>query len=510
MTEQSDNSWGHMWRDILEYLNLLNLWQDSSFTTPSSVELMLGEPWFSNGLFVLFGFPIALLISTEILFWLQRKNSPWLSFTRHIRNWLIPSFFAHILLLHVLNFSSESVSVRLVLTLFWVVFIYSALKLLDTLIFSKNSQFQLQQQVPKLLIDFLRLFLVLLGAAFVLAKVWHLDLAQLLTALSVGSLVLGLALQNVMGSLFSGIALLSSRPFSVGDWIKIREIEGQVTSMDWRAVSLKDRQGDLVVIPNAMIAEESFHNYSQPSIRHIETLLLNFSYEDPPNQVKACLMDAALACEFILSEPKPEVELEHYGDFNVSYRVNYVIEDYAKQPEIRDDFVSRVWYISRRYQLRFAARPHMRTGKTETVSLALFEQLDKLSNLDLPKADQEQLLQHAHIDNYGKGEILLNKGDLAKAFYMLLEGEAVELIQINHSDEPLNHLRQGDFIGAASMIRRMPSNVSVKALSDLKVLAVDINAMQQVLQHHVHIAQHLENLVEMRENRIRKILENRS
>ena len=505
MITSQANNWAQIWDDIVAQLQSLVNWEALDLDAVSNLQLMLSQDWFFSGVFVLFGFPIALLIITELLHWLQKNHSPWLFLAQQMRNWLIPSFFAYVLFSHVLDLAPESGGIKLVLTLFWVVFIYSILKLLDTLIFTDKSPLQLQKQIPKLLIDFLRLFLVLLGAAFVLSKVWHLDLGRLLTALSVGSLVLGLALQNVMGSLFSGVALLSSRPFSVGDWIKIKEIEGKITSMDWRAVSLENRQGDRVVIPNAMIAEEIFYNYSQPTRLHVESIRLVFSHKDAPNQVKSCLIAAALATKHILKQPKPWVKLDCYDDIGIVYLVNYVIDDYKLKPYIYNDFISRIWYISRRYQVHLATNSRQISEQNPAEPENLLQELQKLRCLDLPVSEWQQLLEHAKVEIYGNNEIILQQGELAPAFYIILDGLACEFIQAN---EKLSTLHRGDFIGTASMIRHTPSRVSVQVIEDVRVLAVDTHTMYHILQHHVHIAQHLENLVEIRENRIKKILEN--
>ena len=124
--------------------------------------------------------------------------------------------------------------------------IHAALSLLNVVLFEQAEADTWRSRVPKLLIDLARLFLILLSTAFVLASVWNADLAGLVTALGVSSLVIGLALQDTLGSVMSGIALLFERPFSVGDWLELDGVVGQVIDINWRAVRLLTLEQEMV------------------------------------------------------------------------------------------------------------------------------------------------------------------------------------------------------------------------------------------------------------------------
>jgi small-conductance mechanosensitive channel len=145
--------------------------------------------------------------------------------------------------------------------------------------------------VPKLLIDLARLFLILLSTAFVLGSVWNADLAGLVTALGVSSLVIGLALQDTLGSVMSGIALLFERPFSVGDWLELDGVVGQVIDINWRAVRLLTLEQEMVVIPHKLISSTMIRNFTQPNRIHAERIRIGFSYNHPPNLARQVLKE---------------------------------------------------------------------------------------------------------------------------------------------------------------------------------------------------------------------------
>ena len=130
----------------------------------------------------------------------------------------------------------------------------AALAFLNLMLFNPSRAASGRVRIPKLLLDILRFFFVVCGAAVIISTIWGVNLGSLVTALGVGSVVIGLALQDTLGSLFSGIALVSARHFRVGDWVRFGNDEGPVLSQNWRTVTIKTRSGDALVMPNGVIA----------------------------------------------------------------------------------------------------------------------------------------------------------------------------------------------------------------------------------------------------------------
>ena len=172
-----------------------------------------------------------------------------------------------------------------------------------------------------------------------------------MTALGLSSIVIALALQDTLGSVMSGIALLFERPFSVGDWLQVGDIVGQVIDINWRSVRLQTLDREMVIIPHKSIGGEIIHNYNRPSRVHAQRIALTFSYNDPPNVAKQVLEATALETKGILNEPPPRVFTLSSGDFAITYEVKFFIEDHAEVEEIRDRFVTRVWYAAQRNNL---------------------------------------------------------------------------------------------------------------------------------------------------------------
>jgi len=96
----------------------------------------------------------------------------------------------------------------------------------------------------------------------------------LLTFLGAGTVALGLSLQDVLKNFFSGVFLLMERPFRVGDFIRVRDVEGEVQGIDVRTTLVRINDGSLVMIPNSLVFTEMLTNRSKSGTRRIDLVVV--------------------------------------------------------------------------------------------------------------------------------------------------------------------------------------------------------------------------------------------
>ncbi len=171
----------------------------------------------------------------------------------------------------------------------------------------------------------------------------HLSLLPLLTTSAVTSLVLGLALQPILGNFFSGLVITLEQPFRINDWIKYQEIEGRVSRVTWRTTHLRTRDNDTVVVPNSKIADTEILNYFLPHPLHLERIYVGIHYRTPPYRVKQALLDVAERVDSILKKPSPAVYLHSFDESSISYELRIWIEDIANRPRIASHVRSEIW-----------------------------------------------------------------------------------------------------------------------------------------------------------------------
>lgn len=196
---------------------------------------------------------------------------------------------------------------------------------------------------------------VAIGTAYFIAAVLvlklvlpNLDMSSLVATSAVTSLVLGLALQPILGNFFAGLVISLERPFRINDWIQFDGTDGRVVEITWRTTHLRTRNNDDLVIPNATIANQQLVNYFYPHPLHMERIYIGAHYKTPPYRVKQACLDAIAEVPSVLEKPSPSVFLHSFDDSAITYEVRIWIEDIAHMPRIVSHVKSLLWEKFRR------------------------------------------------------------------------------------------------------------------------------------------------------------------
>ncbi len=476
------------------------------------------ESWLAWGVGLLIGFPLLTILFGEMLSRIESGGDRSRSSLGSTLYFVLPSLVVWLLLTNVLELPDGNVWVRIAASVFWISLIYLALSAFNLFWSSHSAGEGWQSRIPSLVLNIARLFFILLGVAFVMSSVWGIDLGKMLAALGVGSIVLGLALQDTLGGLFAGITLISARQFKVGDWLRTGEVTGQVVTVNWYSVTLRTLENDLLVIPNSVLARDTFRNYSHPSPVHMERVIIRFWEEHPPNLVRKALLEAAQATPGVLEEPAPRVILRELADDAGAYEALLCFDDYGKVDEIRDAFLTRAWYAAKRYNIVFPyedyqlyhfAGSEMNLGSDDLVKPEeLVERLLELEVFSLSRHAMEEITRGARIQRFGAGEQILAAGVECNDFSVILTGTAQRYVTDREGREQgMGSAEPGDLIGIVAALRRSRNLVSVYAASDVQVVELARNAVEKVLKANPRFAQELEEDIEARIETIGAILQ---
>jgi small-conductance mechanosensitive channel len=219
--------------------------------------------------------------------------------------------------------------------------------MVNHLFFSEDNIITGKASIPKLARDIIHFLLILLASTLVFSSIWGFDLGNMLAALGVGSFVIGLALQEPLGNLFNGIALLIAKPFENGDWIEIGEDTGKVVDFNWRSAKILNRFNEMIIIPNNILAKERLKNLSRPNKIHADLVEIGFSYNDDPVKVKEALVEIAIASKNVLSVPEPVAIVMGYKDFYINYGLKFFINDYADQILLKDEMMTKIYAVTK-------------------------------------------------------------------------------------------------------------------------------------------------------------------
>lgn len=149
----------------------------------------------------------------------------------------------------------------------------------------------LDTKVDQILIPFfskvLR-FLIIALAFVVIASNWGYDVNGFIAGLGLGGLAFALAAKDLLANIFSGIVIITDKPFSIGDWIKTTEVEGTVIDINFRSTKIRTFEYALVTVPNSNLVNAPIVNYTKRQLRRI-TFNLGVSPHTDSNTLKTCI-----------------------------------------------------------------------------------------------------------------------------------------------------------------------------------------------------------------------------
>ncbi len=214
-------------------------------------DLILWPNW---PLILVLGYPAFTIAILEFSRHLDARAPSASSILRHVAYVLLPTGALWLILRLLAKLPAHDNAVRLAETAFALTGLYLLFRVAQAVLMSLVEE---QMRAPKLLLDILRIGLSLIWGSVVVSNIWKINLASLLAAMGVGSIALAFALQEFLGNLLSGMALLSAHKFNIGDWIMVEGKPAEVVEMDWRTVTLVTANGDRVVVANSTLAKGS-------------------------------------------------------------------------------------------------------------------------------------------------------------------------------------------------------------------------------------------------------------
>lgn len=466
------------------------------------------------GLFLIIGFPILTIIFGEVKNYLRQQANPLEVFVGNLQRLVLPPLVILLILQQLLDLTG--ITLQILDTVLWVAIVYTALSLLKVILISEDKEYPWQVTVPNLFFQVARGAIVLGIGAYILGGVWRVDLSQIAAALGVGSIVVALALQDTLSNLVSGFLLLLENPFRKGDWLNVQEIEGQVIEMNWRSVRLQTVEGNVVIIPNGALGQETIVNYNLPNPARGIWIEIGFSYNDPPNKIKKMLREVLMETKGVeLDKGFKIVATGPYEDSFITYRIMFMAASYIATFKARSDFRTRLYYAAKRngvavpFPIRHVYHTKLGQSDLEDSPQKIAEYLQTLPYFAVVEPEaMEKLALEAEVEYYGINEQIIQQKELVQGLYIVQRGSAILTLQDNQGNpHTVTKVSQGEFFGESVLMSGKPSAVSAKATEDLQVICIEAEAIGNLLAERPLFAKQIDELIDERRKTIRRLRE---
>lgn len=200
---------------------------------------------------------------------------------------------------------------------------------------------------PTLVVNLARIAVGVLGL-FIILQNLGIDITALITALGIGGIAIALALQDTLGNLFAGVQIILSRQVRQGNYICLSSgEEGWVTDVKGRNTTIQTfPDGNLVTVPNSLLASSIVKNFSMPRKALWVTLEVGVSYDSDLEHVEVVALEVA---KEVLGEvdggvagEDPIVRYHTFGDSSINFDMRMMVREFQSQGPVKHEFIKRL------------------------------------------------------------------------------------------------------------------------------------------------------------------------
>ncbi len=438
--------------------------------------------------------PLILSASLFLLYWFV-KEEPRVFFTH-------PEF----------RFVIFGKDLRGLLFVAWVPLILAVVRVIDRVVFDIIIA-RRSVMAPLLLRQMIGIIAYVLLFGWTVSAIFNTSLAGLLTTGTVLAAVVGLALQDTLGNLFSGIAIHLEDAFDVGDVLHSGEFIGVVEGVSWRATRLRCFNNQLVVLPNSQMAKDRIEIFPRNNL-NARVISFGVDYHVQPATVIEVLVDAAGHVDGVARDIPTIARVAGFAESSVTYELKYFTRDYSTRDRIDAEIRKAVWYAFHRNQISFATPVRAYAPYTPPKALtqvAPDKVLQRLTEVKIfsPLSQQahETLSKAARVHSYSKGEAIIRHGAAGDSMFVVHDGT----VSVRIADETpagwheVAQLGPGSVFGEMALLTGEVRAADVAALTDVIAFEISKDALWPILRETPELAQSISQKIMERRDRLDEI-----
>lgn len=363
-------------------------------------------------------------------------------------------------------------------------------------------------EIPKFVRDVVALIIFMLAVLLVVSVAYGQRITGVLLTSTVVVGILGLAMQDLIANIMSGVSIHVGKPFKMGDWLLVDETYAEVMEVNWRSTRLRTNDETYLDIPNGQIVKNKIHNLTYPTPRHAIRLHIGIDYSAPPNVVKDVLVRAAHEAKGVMDTPRPKAFLLRFDDSKITYEIKFFIENHAHFNDITDAVRTNVWYALRRARikmpfpirtLQIEPRRPVRAQDTDEAMADTRQLVRKQPFFDcLNDAQIAQVAAAANPCCFGRDEEIIEQGTEGESMFIMVEGSAGVYVDRGGTAALVATLMAGDCFGEMSLLTGEKRSATVVAFCDCQVLEIEKKVMSDLLQQNPALMKKLSEVLAQR------------
>lgn len=202
----------------------------------------------------------------------------------------------------------------------------------------------------------LKILIVIIGILSI-AEILKLPITSLIAGLGIGGIALAMAAKDTVANVFGSLTVLVDRPFSIGDWIKVSDIEGTVEHVGFRSTRVRTFDCSLVTVPNSLLVTAIVDNMGLRPLRRYK-FYLGLVYETSSENVEKFCKGVR---EIITQDPNIDNDIIHsyfngFGACSLDILVicYFKVNGYAEELEAKHHLLLNIMQLAKEIGVEFA------------------------------------------------------------------------------------------------------------------------------------------------------------
>lgn len=200
--------------------------------------------------------------------------------------------------------------------------LYAAADLTDLLLASCGEEVRTNRTLTTLLNKVYKVLIVVLGV-MTMAQESGLPVGSIVASAGLVGLTISLAAQDSAKNLFSGLVILLDRPFSIGDWITVGDVSGEVVDINFRSTKVRAVDNSIYILTNSTVSSATINNATLRNKR-LYRFTLGVTYDTTRPQLEKLMadLDAMLKASPDTYEDTAFVRMTGFGDSSINLMVS--------------------------------------------------------------------------------------------------------------------------------------------------------------------------------------------
>lgn len=398
---------------------------------------------------------------------------------------------------------------RIFKIILWFVLIIGIIRFLNAIIFSQILRNAGSSEMTNLIRNVVVILIYIISFFIIFQSQYPgVQLAPLFTGSTIIGIVVGLALQDTLGNLFSGLALQADAPFQIGDVVNIpTKGTGVVESITWRGVKIRTFQNKLLIIGNSVLGKETIEVAPKNNL-NARLVFFNTIFANSPAKTIQVVREAVRQVENVSVKIRPIVRIKNLGESAIEWEIKYWLDDYSKYNTTDALVRQRVWYALSRENITFAYPTrtiHLIKDEVSEQAVVQSENLiyERIKDVEifapLSEDETEAIADSAHLRVFAPDEAIVQKDQPGGSMFVVHKGTVeIQTVDDEGKRQVISTLREGDVFGEMSLLTGEPRSADVVAKEETQVLQIGKHCLKPILDKNPKLIQLLSKIVEER------------